>query len=76
MLKNEDILIHTGKIIEYHSSKTMTLSKTKTGKLNSEEWEELLYFKKIINLNPASVHYEKMEKISDLMVRSLREQGG
>jgi hypothetical protein len=44
--------------------------------LSMEEWEELAALKKAINEAPATVHYEKLEKFSELMVRSLRERGG
>jgi len=54
----------------------MTLTKTKTGILTEKEWEELFALKNAINDDPASVHYEKMERFSDLMVRSLQEKGG
>jgi len=54
----------------------MTLTKTKTGILTDEEWKELFALKKAINEDPASVHYEKMEIFSNLMVRSLQERGG
>jgi hypothetical protein len=54
----------------------MTLIKTKTGTLTENEWEELMALKNAINEDPASVHYEKMERFSDLMVRSLQERGG
>jgi hypothetical protein len=54
----------------------MTLTKTKTGNLSKEEWEELVALKNAINDDPASVHYTKMERFSDLMVRSLQQRGG
>jgi hypothetical protein len=54
----------------------MTLTKTVTGALSTEEWEELVALKKALNEDPASVHFEKMERFSDLMVRSLQERGG
>jgi hypothetical protein len=54
----------------------MTLTKTNTGALSTEEWDELVVLKQAINDDPASVHYEKMERFSDLMVRSLQERGG
>lgn len=54
----------------------MTLTKTQTGTLSDIEWEELVALKQAINTNPASVHYEKMERFSYLMVRSLQERGG
>ena len=44
--------------------------------LSTEEWEELISLKLAINDNPATVHFEKMEKFSELMVRSLQERGG
>lgn len=54
----------------------MTFTKTTTGTLTKEEWDELVALKNAINYDPASVHYEKMERFSDLMVRSLQEKGG
>ena len=44
--------------------------------LSTEEWEELIALKLAINDNPATVHFEKMERFSELMVRSLQERGG
>jgi hypothetical protein len=49
----------------------MTLSKTGTEQLTKEEWDELVALKNAINDNPATVHPEKMEKFTELMVRSL-----
>ena len=39
--------------------------------LTKEEYHELNLLKNAIKENPASVHYEKMERFADLMVRSL-----
>lgn len=39
--------------------------------LSNEEWNELIALKNAINDNPASVHFEKMERFTELMVRSL-----
>ena len=50
----------------------MTLqTQNSTETLNDDEWDELVALKKAINDNPASVHYEKMERFTELMVRSL-----
>jgi hypothetical protein len=49
----------------------MTLAKTGTEILTKEEWDELVALKDAINDNPASVCAEKMEKFTELMVRSL-----
>lgn len=49
----------------------MTLSKTGTSELSNEEWNELISLKDAINHNIASVHPEKQEKFTELMVRSL-----
>jgi hypothetical protein len=54
----------------------MTLTRTRTGTLNKDEWEELFALKNAINDDPASVIPEKMERFSELMVRSLQEKGG
>lgn len=51
---------------------TMTLQTQNSTKiLTNEEWDELVALKNAINDNPASVHYEKMERFTELMVRSL-----
>jgi hypothetical protein len=49
----------------------MTLSKSSTEILTNDEWNELVALKNAINDNPASVCAEKMEKFTELMVRSL-----
>jgi hypothetical protein len=49
----------------------MTLSKTGTENLTEEEWNELIALKDAINHYPATVHPEKMEKFTELLVRSL-----
>jgi hypothetical protein len=49
----------------------MTRSKTLTQELTKEEWNELVALKKAINENPATVHPEKMELFTQLLVRSL-----
>jgi len=49
----------------------MTLSKTSTEELTTEEWNELVALKEAINTNPATVHPDKMEKFTELLVRSL-----
>jgi hypothetical protein len=54
----------------------MTITKTTPKALTKDEWEELVTLKKAINDDPASVHYEKMERFTELMVRSLQERGG
>jgi hypothetical protein len=54
----------------------MTLARTIAGMLSDNEWEELLALKNAINDDPASVVPEKMERFSELMVRSLQERGG
>ena len=39
-------------------------------KLSTEEWNELVALKNAINYNPASVHPEKMELFTELLVKS------
>ena len=53
----------------------MTLAKTGTSDLTKEEWNELVALKDAINYNPSTVTYEKMEKFTELMVRSLEGKG-
>lgn len=43
--------------------------------LTNEEWTELNALRKAINYNPASVHWDKMERFGELMVRSLEGKG-
>lgn len=54
----------------------MTLINERREFLTDEEWNELVALKNAININPASVNYNKMERFAELMVRSLRERGG
>jgi hypothetical protein len=54
----------------------MTFQRGKSSALTDQEWEELVALKHAINYDPASVHYDRMEKFADLMVRSLQERGG
>ena len=53
----------------------MTLSKTGTSDLSNDEWNELVALKDAINHNPASVHPEKMELFTELLVRTLEGKG-
>ena len=53
----------------------MTLSKTTADYLSKEEWNELDALRKAINYNPSQVCPEKMEKFTELFVRSLGEKG-
>jgi hypothetical protein len=38
--------------------------------MTKEEWNELVALKNAINYNPASVHPDKMEKFTELLVKS------
>lgn len=49
----------------------MTYLQPKTEQLTDTEWKELVALKDAINQNPASVHPEKMELFTELLVRSL-----
>jgi hypothetical protein len=53
----------------------MTFTKTRTSELSKEEWNELVALKNAINDNPATVHPEKMELFTELLVRSLYGKG-
>lgn len=54
----------------------MTLAKSGYSKLTKEEWEELTALKEAINYDPSTVTPDKMEKFTELFVRSLEERGG
>lgn len=49
----------------------MTLAKTGPETLTQEEWNELVALKDAITYAPQTVSAEKMEKFTELMVRSL-----
>ena len=53
----------------------MTLAKTGPAELTKEEWNELVALKDAINYNPHTVSASKMEKFTELMVRSLQGKG-
>ena len=49
----------------------MTLPKTSSTELTQEEWNELVALKEAITYAPHTVSAHKMEKFTELMVRSL-----
>jgi hypothetical protein len=53
----------------------MTLSRTGTANLSTEEWNELIALKEAIHYDPHTVSPHKMEKFTELMVRSLEGKG-
>jgi hypothetical protein len=53
----------------------MTLAKTGTKFLSKEEWDELVALKDAITYAPHTVSAQKMEKFTELMVRSLEGKG-
>ena len=53
----------------------MTLSKTGTEELTQDEWNELIALKNAIAYDPHTVCPMKMEKFTDLLVRTLYGKG-
>ena len=53
----------------------MTLSKTGPEYLTEEEWIELNALREAINYDPSTVSPEKMEKFTELFVRTLEGKG-
>jgi hypothetical protein len=53
----------------------MTLAKTGSDNLTQEEWNELIALKDALTWSPQTVSAEKMEKFTELMVRSLEGKG-
>jgi hypothetical protein len=53
----------------------MSLPRTSTGKLTKEEVDELFALKCAINYAPHTVSPEKMEKFTELFVRSIEGKG-
>ena len=58
-------------ILSNIARKPMSLSRSGTETLTEEEWNELVALKDAITYRPQSVSAEKMEKFTELMVRSL-----
>jgi hypothetical protein len=53
----------------------MTYSDNFNSGLSNDEWNELVALKNVINQNPASVHPEKMELFTALLVKTLEGKG-
>ena len=53
----------------------MTLSRTTGNELTDDEWNEMVAIKNAINDNPSTVHPEKMELFTALLVKSLEGKG-
>lgn len=53
----------------------MTLSRTDKNDLSMDEWDELVALKNAININPATVHPDKMELFTSLFVQTLEGKG-
>lgn len=53
----------------------MTLSRSNSSDLSNDEWNELVALKNAINTNPASVHPEKMELFTAMLVKTLEGKG-
>lgn len=53
----------------------MTLSRTGSANLTTEEWDELVALKNAINEYPGTVCHQQMEKFTELFVRSLQGKG-
>lgn len=53
----------------------MTLSRTTQSDLSNDEWNELVALKNAINANPASVHPQKMELFTAMLVKTLEGKG-
>lgn len=49
----------------------MTLSRIGSEDLSKDEWNELVALKNAINTNPASVHPDKMELFTSMLVKTL-----
>jgi hypothetical protein len=53
----------------------MTLTRCGESKLTEEEWDELNALREAIKYNPFTVTPEKMEKFTELFVRTLDGKG-
>jgi hypothetical protein len=43
--------------------------------MKQQEWDEMVALKNAISYNPATVHPDKMEKFTELLVKSLYGKG-
>ena len=59
-----------------HRKKTMTLAKTGTEELSTDEWNEMTALKDAISHDISQVAPQKMEAFTEYLVRSLKEKGG
>ena len=55
---------------KYSESMTYSNQTVETSELTDEEWIELMALKAAVSENPAAVHPDKMEKFTELWVRS------
>lgn len=46
-----------------------------TKNLTKDQWDEMVALKNAINDNPATVHPDKMERFTELLVKSLEGKG-
>ncbi len=53
----------------------MSQTSSRNPNLTQEEWDELCALKDAIKLAPATVHFDRMERFTDLMVRTLQGKG-
>lgn len=53
----------------------MTRSRSTQTDLSNDEWNELVALKTAININPATVHPDKMELFTALLVKTLEGKG-
>jgi DNA-directed RNA polymerase subunit E'/Rpb7 len=53
----------------------MTHSRFTQTDLSNDEWNELVALKNAININPATVHPDKMELFTALLVKTLEGKG-
>jgi len=53
----------------------MTHSRSTEKDLTIEEWNEMIALKDAININPATVHPDKMELFTSSLVKSLEGKG-
>lgn len=49
----------------------MTSSRPANSQLTDDEWNEMDALRRVMRENPASLHPDKMEKFTELLVRSM-----
>ena len=63
-------------MLAYQHIKIMTFSKQTSKNTIENTWNDIAAIKNAMNDNPASVHPDKMEQLTEYLVATIKEMGG